>query len=182
MTHPPEPSLETGARLSDHPHPQPGLRRVTGWLIAAGLGGIALGAAGLLALAIGYRLPLLPLAAAFLGTLAAPLLLLSVLHPQITVFEQGLWLKPLLWRGSWLPWGALTGLHDHTLIQRDRRTRWERERNGYLITATGALPLVYAVVGLMAGLGARRAFGIAAHSHRDYPALLSAIRRHLPRA
>ncbi|MEL7674931.1 MAG: hypothetical protein AAGU78_14420 [Chloroflexota bacterium] len=182
MTHPPEPSSDTGARLSDHPHPQPGLRRVTGWLVAAGLLGIAAGVAGLLALAIGYRLPLLPLAAVFLGALAAPLLLLSMLHPQVTVYERGLWLKPLIWRASWVPWGALAGLHDHTLIQRGKRTRWDRARDGHLITVAGALPPVYAVVGLMAGLGARRAFGVATHSHRDYPALLSAIRRHLPRA
>jgi len=181
MTPSPEPSPQTGARLSDHPHPQPGLRRVTGWLIAAGLLGIAVGVAGLLALAIGYRLPLLPLAAIFLATLTVPLLLLSVLHPQVTVYEQGLWLKPLIWRGSWVPWSALTGLHDHTLIQRGQRTRWDRARDGHLITVAGALPLVYVVVSVMGGLGVRRAFGVATHSHRDYPALLGAIRRNLPR-
>lgn len=182
MPLPPEPSPQTGARLSDHPHPQPGLRRVTGWLIAAGLLGIVAGVVGLLALAIGYRLPLLPLAAIFLATLAAPLLLLSVLHPQVTVYEQGLWLKPLLWRGSWVTWSALAGLHDHTLIQRGQRTRWDRARDGHLITVAGALPPMYAIVGLMAGLGVRRAFGVATHSHRDYAALLGAIRRNLPRA
>ena len=171
----------TGARLSEHAHPRPALRRVTGWLVGAGLIGIAAGVAGLLALAIGYRLPLLPLAAIFLAALALPLLQLSTLHPAITVYERGLWLKPLLWRGSWIPWGALTGLHDHTLIQRGKRTRWDQAREGHLITVEGALPPVYAVVGRMAGLGGRRAFGITAHSHTDYAALLSVIKRHLPR-
>lgn len=171
----------TGARLSDHPHPRPALRRVTGWLIAGGLAGIAVGIAGLLVLGIGYRLPLLVLAAVFLAGLAPPLLLLSALHPRITVYERGLWLQPLLWRGSWVPWDALAGIHDHTLIQRTRRTRWEREREGRLISVAHGLPPIYAVVGRMAGLGRRRAFGIASHSHCDYPALLAAIRRHMPR-
>jgi len=170
----------TGAGLSTHAYPRPALRRVTGWLVGAGLAGIGFGVVGLLTLAIGYRLVLLPLAAFFLATLAAPLLLLSVLHPQITVYERGLWLKPLLWRGSWVPWEALTGLHDHTLIQRSRRTRWERPREGHLITVEGALPPVYSIVGWMGGLGNRRAFGIASHSHTDYAALRSAIRGHVP--
>jgi len=76
----------TGARLSDHAHPRPVLRRITGWLVAAGLVGIGFGIVGLLALGIGYGLPLMPLAAFFLATLAVPLLLLSVLHPHITVY------------------------------------------------------------------------------------------------
>ena len=171
----------TGARLSEHAHPRPALRRVTGWLVAAGLIGIVAGVAGLLALAIGYRLPLLALAAIFLAALAVPLLQLSALHPVITVYERGLWLKPLVWRGSWVPWDALTDLHDHTLIQRGKRTRWDASREGHLFTVRGALPPVYAVVGWAAGLGGRRAFGIAAHSHTAYAALLSAIKRHVPR-
>ncbi len=174
-------SERTGARLSEHAHPRPALRRVTGWLVAAGLIGIVVGVIGLLVLAIGYRLLLLALAAIFLAALAVPLLQLSALHPAITVYERGLWLKPLVWQGSWVPWDALTGLHDHTLIQRGKRTRWDTSREGHLITVTGALPVVYAVVGWMAGLGSRRAFGIAAHSHTDYAALLSAIKRHIPR-
>ena len=72
---------------------------------------------GLLALGIGYGLPLLPLMAFFLATLAAPLLLLTVLHPQVTVYPDGLWLKPLVWRGTWVPWAAIASIEDHTLIR-----------------------------------------------------------------
>lgn len=171
----------TGARRSEHAHPRPALRRITGWAVGAGLIGIALGVGGLLALGIGYRLPLMPLAAIFLALLAVPLLLLSVLHPHVTVYERGLWIKPLLWRGSWVPWEAITGLHEHTLIQREKRTRWDRAREGRIITVDQALPPVYAVVGVMAGLGWARGFGIASHSHQDYAGLLSAVRRHMPR-
>src|SRR5690554_7296136 len=53
-------------------------------------------------------------------------------------------------------------------------------REGHLITVAGALPAVYAVVGWMAGLGNRRAFGIASHSHREYAALRRVIRQHVP--
>ena len=120
-------SERTGARLSEHAHPRPALRRVTGWLVTAGLIRHWVGVIGLLVLAIGYRLLLLALAAIFLAALAVPLLL-SALHPAITVYERGLWLKPLVWQGSWVPWDALTGLHDHTLIQRGKRTRWDTSR------------------------------------------------------
>jgi hypothetical protein len=164
-----------GALISDHPYPRPALRQVTGWLVALGLIGDAFAVIGLL-------IPLLPLMAIIMAVLDAPLLLLTVLHPHITVYENGLWLKPLLWHGSWLPWEALSRMEDHTLIQRGQQTRRQTPREGRLIVVDRGLPRLYEIVGIMAGLGRVRAFGIASPAHQDYPALFNAIQRHKPRS
>ena len=177
---PSQPS-HSGDPLSDHPYPRRTWRRLTGWLAAAGLAGIVFGVIGLLALGIGYGLPLLLLMAFFLATLAVPLLLLTVLHPHITVYPDGLWLKPLVWRGTWVPWAAIASIEDHTLIRRGQQRDRDTEHFGQIIVVDGALPPLYAIVGMMAGLGRARAFGISTYSHTDYPRLLNAIQRHKPR-
>ncbi|MBN1202702.1 MAG: hypothetical protein JXJ20_12690 [Anaerolineae bacterium] len=167
-----------GPPISDHPHPHSVLRRMTAVLVALGLIGDVVGVFGLLALGVGLALPLLPLMAFFLAALSIPLLLMTVLHPRITVYASGLWIKPLLWRGRWVAWDAVVQVADHTLIQRGQRTRWEKPRDGRLITVSGGLPPVFGIVGVMAGLGRVRAFGISTTSHVDYTTLLNAIQRH----
>jgi hypothetical protein len=170
-----------GALISDHPHPRSFLRRITALLAALGLAGDILGVAGLLALGIGYRLPLLPVMAFFLATLLVPLLLLTVLHPRVTVYERGLWIKPLLWPGCWIAWEDIARMADHTLIRRGKTKEREKEHFGQLIVVDQGLPPVFLVVGIMAGLGWVRAFGISTHSHVDYNALRGVIQKHKPR-
>jgi len=169
-----------GALLSDHPHPRPVLRRITAVMIALGLAGIVLGVIGLLALTVLYELPLLPLAALSLLALAPPLLLLAVLHPPVSVYENGLWIKPLLGRECWLAWEAITRVEDHTLIQRGTTKAGQREHLGQLIVVDRGLAWPFLVVGIMGGLGRVRAFGISTHSHADYAALHSAITHRRP--
>ena len=178
---PPHPS-QTGVPLSDHPYPRRAWRRLTGVLAAAGLAGIVFGVAGLLALGLGYGLPLLLLMAIFLAALAVPLLLLTVQHPRVTVYEDGLWLKPLIWPGSWVPWSAIASIEDHTLIRRGQQRDRDREHFGQILVVEGALPPLYTIVGMMAGLGRVRAFGISTYSHADYPRLFNAIQRHKSRS
>lgn len=169
-----------GARIAEHPHPQPTLRRITAGLIALGLAGDALGVIGLLLLAVIYTLPLLGLMALILAGLSVPLIQLAIMHPRVTVYERGLWLEPLLWRGVWVPWAAIRRLEDHTLIRRGKEKDRQTEHFGQLIVVEGALPRVFAVVGGMAGSGwGTRAFGISTHSHVEYAALLKTIRRHI---
>ncbi|NLX09491.1 MAG: hypothetical protein GXY36_07525 [Chloroflexi bacterium] len=177
----PGPSQDVrGTLLSDHPHPRPWQRQLTALLVLLALVGDIFGVIGLLALAAIYALPLLPLAAFFLAALLLPLLLLTVLHPRVTVYERGLWIKPLLWPGRWLPWDAVRRLEDHTLVRRGQTSRRAPVQDGRLIVADG-LPAVFATVGILAGLGRARAFGISTYSHTGYEALLKTIQRHTPR-
>jgi hypothetical protein len=171
---------ERGPLISDHPHPRPALRGLTAILAAAGLIGDVCGVIGLLVLSIGYGLALLPLAAFFLAMLLPPLLLLTALHPRVTVYEKGLWIKPLVWRGCWVEWDAVARIAEHTLIQRGVAKEHQREHFGQLIVVDAGLSWPFLVVGIMAGLGRVRAFGISTHSHVDYTELRGAIMRHRP--
>lgn len=167
-----------GERLSDHPHPRPFLRRLTALLLALGIAGAVAGVVGLVALGVGYGLPLLPLGAIFLAALIVPLVQLTALHPRVTVYEGGLWVKPLLWRGCWVAWDAIDRLETHTLIRRGTTKAGQREFKGELVVVRRGLSWPFASVGFMAGLGWRtRAFGIAAHSHVDYARLRRAIKQ-----
>ncbi len=172
---------ERGALLSEHPHPRPRLRRLVGWLLALGLGGVVFGALGLLALGVGYGMPLLVLATPFLVVLGVPLVQLAVMHPHIRVYERGLWLKPLLWPPSWVAWEAIRSVETHTLIRRGTSKKGQREHFGQLVVVEGALPWPYRTVAGMGGLGWKKhAFGISTYGHTDYKTLLNAIQRHKP--
>ena len=100
-------SERTGARLSEHAHPRPALRRVTGWLVTAGLIGIVVGVIGLLVLAIGYRLLLLALAAIFLAAGRAAAAFSRCIRRSRSTAR----VVSSRWCGRKLvPWDALTGL------------------------------------------------------------------------
>lgn len=166
---------ECGALISDHPHPRPALRQVTAGLAALGLIGNGIGVIGLTALGAIYNLPLLPLAAVFLLMLCPPLVLLTTLHPHVTVYENGLWVRPLLWRGCWITWNTILSVEDHTLIQRGTTKAHQMEHFGQIIVVQTGLSWPFLAVGIMAGLGRVRAFGISTHGHSDYETLRSAI-------
>jgi hypothetical protein len=168
-----------GALLSDHPHPHPVLRRITRGLVAAEIVADIAGVIGLLLLGVVYGLPLMPVIALFLAGMLIPLLQLAIMHPAITVYENGLWLQPMLTGGRWIPWEAVVVVADHTLIRRGTTKDRQREHFGQLIIVDDGLPRVYAVIGGLAGYGWRtRAFGISTHSHTDYKTLLNAIQKH----
>ncbi|MBN1680842.1 MAG: hypothetical protein JW966_11165 [Anaerolineae bacterium] len=168
----------TAGVVSDHTHPVPLLRWLTAILLALGIAGAGFGVVGLVVMGIWHGLPLLPVMAMFLVILSLPLVQLAVMHPRVTVYEDGLWLNPVLWRSSWIPWDAIGSVEKHTLIRHVVNKRGKLERDGRLIVAEG-LPWPYQIVSGMAGLGWRaRAFGIATNAHTDYPALLNAIQHH----
>ena len=170
--------ITRGAQLSDHPHPQPLIRRLTGVVVTVGIVADIAGVVGLLLVGIVYAMPLMPVIALFLAGMLIPLLQLAIMHPAITVYENGLWLQPLLIRGVWIPWEAVVKVADHTLIRRGTEKNRQREHFGQLVIVDGGLPRVYAVIGGLAGYGWRtRAFGISTHSHTDYKALLNAIQK-----
>lgn len=177
--HAPNPADPHGTLLSEHPHPRPLQRRITALLLAVGLAGSVFGIMGLIVIGFAFGLYLLPLMAVFLLILTLPLIQLAVMHPQIVVYEHGLSVTPLLWRTSWITWDAITRVENHTLIRRIETKSGQLERDGRLIIVASGLPWPYQIIGGMAGHGWRtRAFGIATHAHRDYPAILNTIQHY----
>lgn len=172
------PEAVRGSLISDHPHPRPLFRRLTAALLGLGIAGAILGLAGLLTLGLGYGLPLLVLSVPFLAALLVPLIQLAVMHPHVTVYEGGLWLRPMLGPEAWVAWDNIARLADHTLIRRGQARARDREHFGQLVVVEQGLPPVFLAVGWMAGLGWRtRAFGISTHSHTDYESLRRTIVR-----
>jgi hypothetical protein len=167
-----------GELISDHPSPRPWQRGLTAILVVVGLAGILVAVTGALALSLIYGLPLLPLMAVFLLALVPPLLLPTVLHPRVTVYERGLWIKPVLWSGCWVAWEDIARLTDHTLIRRGTTKRGQIEHFGRLIVVDRGLSLPFLMVGIMAGLGRVRAFGISTLGQRDYEPLLKLMNNH----
>jgi hypothetical protein len=169
-----------GELISDHHSPRPWQRGLTAILVVLGLAGILIAVIGLLALSLIYGLLLLPLMAIFLLALVPPLLLPTVLHPRVTVFERGLWIMPVLWSGCWVDWEHITRVTDHTLIRRGTTKRGQIEHFGRLIVVDRGLSLPFLVVGIMAGLGRVRAFGISTLGQTEYERLRDTIERTHP--
>ncbi|MEP7288369.1 MAG: hypothetical protein ABI947_21675 [Chloroflexota bacterium] len=116
-----------------------------------------------------------------------PLLMRTVLHPEIEVCADGLRLHPILWRDQFVVWDAIVGIVDHPLLFNDEamgRTlhgKRYRPREGAVILVAGSarlLPL-YRILGGVAGANNATAFAISSTTHTDYPLLLEAIRSHL---
>jgi hypothetical protein len=161
------------------------MRALTARLVAAGLALASFGAAGqlVLALTLGTAGVLLFVSAFFTLGLAAVLLAFASLHPELTAFEEGLLLKPLVGRPARVPWAALIAVEPHPLIFNNDglgkllHGKKYRPREGLLVVVrTGGLPARYRLVDLVTGGPARPAFAISSTTHTDYEKLARLIR------
>jgi hypothetical protein len=168
--------------LSVHDHPQKWRRRLSELLTIVALSAVAIISLTQLLLAITVS-PLFVGTAVFTVILALPLLLQSVLHPEITVVEAGLYLRPLLWRQDYITWDRISGLSEHPLLYQDpvmeRKLHGKnvKLRQGHLVVLdrdASALWL-YRILGGIAGLRWRPAFAISSSTHRDYERLVELI-------
>jgi hypothetical protein len=172
--------------ISSHPRLNPGRQRFAGCMARLGLLGAGLGVVGLLAVGIGYGLPLLILMIPFLIGLSVPLLTLTSLHPAITIEDGGLRLTPLVWKSSFVGWQDVERLTTHTLLKPAPPERYQRRRKGaavhsghMLVARRGALPWHYCVVGVMAGFGWRPVFAVSNQTHTEYEKLHRELRQRL---
>ncbi len=125
------------------------------------------------------------LSALFTATLLIPLVLQSVLHPEIRLSAEGLWLRPMLGREHFVPRHALLRCVRHPLIPESEANaaleRWlfgrqHRRREGYaIIVARQALPPQYRLLARLAGAPEAAAFAISSTTHRSYDQLCAAI-------
>jgi len=173
--------------LSEHRFPRPTIRRITARLVGLGLIVTITAIIGQLVLALVIG-PLLCGTAFFTAMLLIALLQRTVLHPEITVTDNGLRLQPILWQAQSVPWSALAGITDHPLVFNDdamgrllygKRYR-RREGLVVLVRPEAGLSPIYRLIGGLAGAGNTPAFAISSTTHTDYETLVSAIRAHLP--
>src|SRR5258708_2138267 len=131
--------------------------------------------------------PLLCGMAVFTAILLIPLLMRTVLHPEIDVTADGLLLCPMLWPAQFVAWHDLTQIIAHRLVVNDPpmgRTvhgKNYRRREGVviLVNPRARLSPVYRLVGGLAGAKTSPAFAISSTTHTDYPVLLDTIRAHV---
>ncbi len=172
--------------FSNHPHPHPLLRRVVGWIALAGIIGIVFGAIGLLIIGLIYGLPLMVLMIPFLLGMMIPLIILTAIHPEITVQDEGVHIKPLIWKSRLVAWEQLTALADHSLMKPPPPSRQQKltgrpvVKGQMILVEKGALGWPFRVVGFAAGHGTTPVFAISSKTHRDYDQLYQALKRRIP--
>ncbi len=172
--------------VSEHRYPRPLVRRVASRLVAAGLALAAIAIVVQLALALVFS-PLLCGTAFFTAMLAIPLLQRTVLHPEIGVTGDGLYVQPMIWRAQFVPWGALAEIVAHPLVYNDDAMgrllhgKRYRPRQGVVVVVkpeAGLWP-VYRLIGSLAGAGNRHAFALSSTTHTSYESLVETIRKRL---
>ena len=172
--------------VSEHRYPRPIVRRLVSCLLVISLvlAAVSILAEIVLAFAIG---PLLCGMAFFTAVLSVVLLQRSVLHPEIQVTADGLFVQPMIWRAQFVPWHALAEIVAHPLVYNDEamgrilRGKRYRPRAGVVVIVkpgAGLLPL-YRLVGALAGAGNRPGFALSSTTHTDYDGLVQTIRGHL---
>lgn len=171
-------------------HPIPAFRRASARLIALGLFLIAAALIGQLWLAITFNTIAVLVCFSGLITLilAIPLLLQTVLHPEITLTDDSLILRPMLWRTERVPLTALTKMTRHPLLPDaaayssfDRLMLGKHrqpQQGAAIILADGTTlhPLYRLLVGRLVGVRGP-AFAISTATHRDYPDLHTELAR-----
>jgi hypothetical protein len=182
-------SLQNIEKPGEYRHPQPRQRRALARLTALLL--VLLTAVSLVQVGLAIALGgLLFFGTAFLtALLMLPLLLQSVLHPEITLTPEGLRLHPLLWRPQSVPWSALKGMAAHPLIRdnalmgRILHGKKYRPREGQVILVErgAGLSILYWMLAWLVGAQTCAAFAISSTTHTRYEALLKAITAHCPR-
>lgn len=173
--------------VSVHHYPRPAVRRISAGLLAVALmiDSLALIVEFVLGFLAG---PLFFGMAVFTAILLIPLLMRTVLHPEIELTANGLTLHPMIWKAQFVSWENLKGRVEHPLIFNDEATgrllhgKNYRPREGMVIVvedSAGLLPF-YRIIGGVAGAGNHPAFAISSTTHTDYGRLRDAFGQHLP--
>jgi hypothetical protein len=177
-----------GQPIGQHLHPQPLLRRALSrlTLLAFALTGLAILAQIWLAVSVA---PLFLGTAFFTVMLGLPLYGYTALHPGITRYEDGLYLRPLVWRGHYLPATAILATAAHPFLPLEQagqsqplkrllHGRGYQARQGLLVVAeAGAMPLANRLLASYCGQAGKAVFAISNSSHRAYPELCQWLER-----
>jgi hypothetical protein len=176
-----------GPVVSQHRDPHPRVRRIVSGLLALGLITAIAASAAQVILAWVTAGWLFCGTALLTAILVIPLLMGTVLHPEIGVSQAGLHIQPMIWRAQFVPWNAFTGIIAHPLVTNDETMerilygKRYRRREGIVVVAgrESGLGPVYRLVGSLAGAGNTPAFALSSTTHTDYETLVATIREHL---
>lgn len=172
--------------ISNHPHVYPSRRKIAGLFARLIMGFSLFAVVGFMLVAVFTRLPLFVLGIPFVLGLNIPMLLLTSLHPSVSVLEDGLMVEPLVWRGQFLAWSDIAYITNHHLLPPPAPERQILKSNrppqeGLMVVAvSGKMAWHYRFVGLMAGEGLMPVFGVTNHTHEDYNTLRDTLKRELP--
>jgi hypothetical protein len=157
--------------------------------------------AGVLMLALVIGMPFQIFLAAALGAplflLTAPISLLLLLPlamytsatPEITLTDQGLQIRPVLWRLQQVRWDQVSEVKDYTLLpdqDAEVTRRYAVGRKNYkpaegLMLVIPSLPLQYRATGFFAGEGFKPVIAVTNRSHTNYRYLAEQVKRHSAR-
>ncbi|GAB4546050.1 MAG: hypothetical protein OHK0023_05250 [Anaerolineae bacterium] len=170
-------------------HPIPAFRRASARLIALGLFLIAAALIGQLWLAITFNAIAILICFSGLITLilAIPLLVQTVLHPEITLTDDSLILRPMLWRAERVPLTALVKMTRHPLLPDaaaysgfDRlmlgKHRQPQQGAAIILADANAVNPLYRIVGSLVNVRGA-AFAISTATHSDYADLKAELSR-----
>lgn len=119
----------------------------------------------------------------FLLALLAPVTLLTVATPPVTLSDAGVTLHPRLWGERFIAWDEVVALRDYPLLPR-REAEFERrafqgrqkyqEAKGIMLVVPG-LPLPYRVTGFFAGVRGMGVVGMTNRTHQAYDHLVGRV-------
>lgn len=175
----------TNLKSTIHLHPKPTLNRAiqygaVGVLIIMG---ISVPLQILLALT-GLPGGLLIFSAGATLFLAAPVLLLTVATPAVSVADDGITLHPVIWRTLFIPWEAVRVLKDYPLLppaetEVSRRAFVGRKKyqaaEGVMLVIP-SLPIQYRVTGFFVGERLTPVIALTNRTHSEYEKLVKRVR------
>ncbi|MDX1991092.1 MAG: hypothetical protein SF029_01800 [bacterium] len=175
-------------RPSTHIHPKPALNR----MIQIG----AMIAVVLLVIAAPLQVALLLIGApgcgfilsAFLTLLLAlPVLMLTAVAPGVTVSDEGITLKPTVWKERFVRWEDVQAVKPFPLLpspesETNRKAvvgrRNYRPAEGIMLVIPG-LPPQYRIAGFFAGERAQPIIALTSRAHSDYDKLVKVVESHV---
>ncbi len=172
---------------STHIHPKPTLNRAIqyGAIITVVLLVVAAPLQVLLTL-LGAPGGLFILSAFFTLVLALPVLMLTAIAPAVTVSDEGITLKPTIWKARFINWSDVQAIKPFPLLpspesETNRKTGVGRKNyrpaEGIMLVIP-SLPVQYRIAGFFAGERAAPIIALTNRAHTDYDKLAKTIGTH----
>lgn len=171
--------------ISQHPHLGRTRRRIAHWFVWVVLLLSVVACVGLVVGGLWFGFPLMIIMAFLVVGLDVPLVMLTSLHPDIDVHEQGLMVTPLMGKARLVSWEDLRYISPHSLLkphppERATSSRTVQQEGLLVVAKPGALAWHFRLVGVFTGHGWQPTFGATNTTHTDYNQLRFQLKKVLP--